>query len=47
MTKEEALEKVNQTTFPAAQEGDNVLFEGYWFLYVDNAWIIDVSKISQ
>jgi hypothetical protein len=44
MTKEEALEKVNQASFPAAQEGDDVLFEGYWFLHVNGQWILDESK---
>lgn len=44
MTQEEALEKVNQTLFPAVQEGDNVLFGGYWFLYINGQWVLDEIK---
>jgi hypothetical protein len=44
MTKNEAIQKVNETMFPAAQDGDDVLFEGYWFLMADSKWVIDDSK---
>lgn len=44
MTKEEALNLVNEAPFPAAKDGDGVLFEGYWFLMIDGKWEIDNSK---
>jgi hypothetical protein len=44
MTNEEILEKLNQTPFPEAQNGDNVCFEGHWFLMVENQWVVDVPK---
>lgn len=44
MTKNEAIQKIAETMFPAAQNGDDVLFEGYWFLMANDAWVIDDSK---
>jgi len=44
MTKNEAIQKITEALFPVAQNGDNVLFEGYWFLMVNDAWALDNSK---
>jgi hypothetical protein len=44
MIKNEAIQKINETMFPAAKNGDDVLFEGYWFLMTNDKWAIDDSK---
>jgi hypothetical protein len=44
MTKEQALDAIKTAPFPAAAEGDAVLFEGYWFNMVNEEWVLDDNK---
>ena len=44
MTKEQALEQVKTMPFPEAKNGDDVLFEGYWFMMINDEWQVDESK---
>lgn len=44
MTKEQALDAIKTTPFPEAKDGDDVLFEGYWFIMVDEEWQLDENK---
>lgn len=37
-TAEEALTKVREMFFPAAQNGDTVKQFGHWFVMVDDEW---------
>jgi hypothetical protein len=44
MTIEEATLAVNKLPFPEVKIGDNVFFNGFWFLYDGSKWNLDESK---
>lgn len=40
MTQEEALTEINAMGFPAVEEGDIVIHEGYSFTYTNGSWVV-------
>ena len=44
MTKEQVLDAIKTAPFPAAKNGDSVLFEGYWFNMASEEWQLDTTK---
>ena len=40
MTQEEALTEINAMDFPAVEEEDIVIHEGYRFIYTNGEWIL-------
>ena len=40
MTIEEALTEINAMHFPAVEEGDIIIHEGYSFVYRSGRWVI-------
>lgn len=44
VTAEQAQEKVNSLLFPECKAGDTLYYEGYWFIYENDQWVIDNTK---
>ena len=39
MTEEQATIEINEIIFPAVEEGDKAVHEGYTFIYTSGTWV--------
>ncbi len=39
MSKEQATTEINEMIFPAVEEGDKAVHEGYNFIYTSGTWV--------
>lgn len=38
------MNNINQTVFPAVQEGDRILWEdNKWYVYIDGTWVEETN----